>query len=183
MDRHDANHSSRIPIIPLPTFQKMPSSISTCALVLLPRTGEARETSQADLQRKDCVHGEGGKWWEGERRTKTTTKQKRKEKREKKSAGGGKNSEAGLFLSSLPSIQCQQGRSTTVASHGAQKNLTSVFQLMESRVDRRLVTARTRGVRALRFNWLFLPIASSEQEPHSLHGLLKGTSNGRNFSV
>lgn len=53
--------------------------------------------------------------------------QNRKEKREKKKRGEGKNSEAGLFLSSLPSIQCQQGRSTTVASHGAQKNLTSVF--------------------------------------------------------
>lgn len=60
--------------------------------------------------------GKGGKWWEGEKRTKTTKKKKKKEK-----------SEAGLFLSSLPSIQWQQGRSTTVASRKAQKNLTSVF--------------------------------------------------------
>lgn len=67
--------------------------------------------------------GENG----GRERGEQKQQQNRKEKRGKKSAGGGKNSEAGLFLSSLPSIQCQQGRSTTVASHGAQKNLTSVF--------------------------------------------------------
>lgn len=72
------------------------------------------------------MRGEGGKWWEGENKNNNKT-----EKKKKKGGGGwgreGKNSEAGLFLSSLPSIQCQQGRSTTVASHGAQKNLTSVF--------------------------------------------------------
>lgn len=61
--------------------------------------------------------GKGGKWWEGEKRTKTTKKKKKKKEK----------SEAGLFLSSLPSIQWQQGRSTTVASRKAQKNLTSVF--------------------------------------------------------
>lgn len=54
---------------------------------------------------------------------------------------------------------------------------------METRVDRRLVTAPTRGVRDLRFNWLFLTISSSEQEPSSLHGLLEATRNGRNFSA
>lgn len=54
---------------------------------------------------------------------------------------------------------------------------------METRVDRRLVTARTRGVRDLRFNWLFLTISPSEQERYSLDGLLKDTRNGRNFSV
>lgn len=85
------------------------------------------------------MHGDGGEWREGERRTKTTTKQKRKKKGEW--GGGRKPSEVGLLLSSLPSIRCQQGRSTTVASQGAQKSLTSVFELMESRVDRRLLTA------------------------------------------
>lgn len=69
--------------------------------------------------------GENGGRERGEQKQQQNRKEKRREK--KKSAGGGKNSEAGLFLSSLPSIQCQQGRSTTVASHGAQKNLTSVF--------------------------------------------------------
>lgn len=52
-------------------------------------------------------------------REKNKNNQKKKKKKEK--------SEAGLFLSSLPSIQWQQGRSTTVASRKAQKNLTSVF--------------------------------------------------------
>lgn len=63
----------------------------------------------------------------GREENKNNNKTEKKREEEKKKGGGGKNSEAGLFLSSLPSIQCQQGRSTTVASHGAQKNLTSVF--------------------------------------------------------
>lgn len=63
----------------------------------------------------------------GREENKNNNKTEKKREEKKKRGGGGKNSEAGLFLSSLPSIQCQQGRSTTVASHGAQKNLTSVF--------------------------------------------------------
>lgn len=51
----------------------------------------------------------------------------REQKQQQKKGGGKEESGAGLFLSSLPSIQWQQGRSTTVASHKAQKNLTSVF--------------------------------------------------------
>lgn len=66
---------------------------------------------------------------------------KTEKKKERGVGGGRKPSEVGLLLSSLPSIRCQQGRSTTVASQGAQKSLTSVFELMESRVDRRLLTA------------------------------------------
>lgn len=88
-----------------------------------PQNWRSQGAPLADLQSKECVHGEGEKWWEGERRTKTT-KQKRKGKKKRR---GGKNSEAGLFLSSLPSIQCQQGRSTTVASHGAQKTWQACF--------------------------------------------------------
>lgn len=54
---------------------------------------------------------------------------------------------------------------------------------METRLDRRLVTALTRRARARRFNWLPLAVSSSEQGCHSPDGLLGDTRNGRNFSA
>lgn len=58
--------------------------------------------------------GRGGKWWEGENKKHHQPPQKKRKEK----------SESGLFLSSLPSIQWQQGRSTTVASRKAQKKPT-----------------------------------------------------------
>lgn len=116
MSKHDGNHSTGIPglVLMAPKIAPLPSELAS-------QSWEARRTLQVDLQSKECVRGgEGG--LDGGR--------ERREQNQPKIKKGREKSEAGLFLSSLPSIQQQQGRSTTVASRKAQKkkkNLTSVF--------------------------------------------------------
>lgn len=129
MDRHNAKHSSRIPG-PVPSshyqhFTRRPLPSQPVHWSCPPELEKPGSPPRLICKARSVSVGKGGNG--GRERGEQKQQPNRKEKEKKKVEGKEKNSEAGLFLSSPPSIQCQQGRSTTVASHGAQKNLTSVF--------------------------------------------------------